>query len=161
MTLRHRLSLSRRRPLWYRNQSIDLQSITYLFVTGVSAASPRNPVCPEYNRIAWRQQKPYFGLRVEENIENAVNDGANMTGIVLTIFNKAMNSCCQGNIQNKWLLQFSSQDKAVDILVNDSIDFIMPIQRDLKSQKFLHNPFVKVGKLQLIFWVKLSQTKVL
>ena len=72
-----------------------------------------------------------------------------------------MNSCCQGNIQNKWLLQFSSQDKAVDIFANDSIDFIMPIQRDLKSQKFLHNPFVSVGKLHSIFLVQFSQIKVL
>lgn len=130
-------------------------------MTGVNAVPPRNPVCPEYNRIAWRQEKPYFGLRDRENIENDVNDGTNMTGIVLTIFNKAMNSCCQGNIQNKWLLQFSSQDKAVDIFANDSIDFIMPIQRDMKSQKFLHNPFVSVGKLHSIFLVQFGQIKVL
>ena len=70
----------------------------------------------------------------------------NMSGIVLTIFNKAMNSCCRGDVKHKWSLQFDTQDVAVDIVTNTTIDFIMPVQKDLKSKMFLHNPFVSVGE---------------
>lgn len=106
---------------------------TLLFaIKGSQSASPSKPLCLEENRIAWRGYQPYI-----MNISNVNN-----TGVVSNLFRIALRSCCRGELNLIYQLEYSGQNEAAGIAMNDTIDFIMPVQMNTKSKKYLTKPFV-------------------
>ena len=67
-------------------------------------------------------------------------------GIIPQIFEKAMRACCRGEFQIDYDQQFETQGQVLEILKNFTIHFALPIQKDHRSKKHLHNPFVSIGK---------------
>lgn len=99
------------------------------------SARPKNPRCLEENRVLWRDAKPYTTI---------VNNSH--TGIVVKVFKKAMDTCCDGHYHFEFDLNFTSQAEIPDILMdekkNREIEFVLPVQRDSKAKNFLIYPFV-------------------
>lgn len=113
-------------------------------ITGSQSASPSKPLCLEENRIAWRGYQPYI-----MNISNVNN-----TGVVSNLFRIALRSCCRGELNLIYQLEYSGQNEAAGIAMNDTIDFIMPVQMNTKSKKYLTKPFVSAGEILVINYLK-------
>ena len=86
--------------------------------------------------IAWRYSRPYV----------ADIKSINTSGILPQIFQMALSSCCRGELNLNYTFNYLTQDDAISVIANYTIDFIMPIQKSLKSKNFLRNPFVPLGK---------------
>lgn len=99
----------------------------------------RKPACLEEFHGAFRIEKPFGKFPENPNITG-------LTGIIPRVFTDAMATCCRGEVEATYKHQFQTQDQVLDMVNNFSLHFILPIQRDSKSNKFLNYPFVPVGE---------------
>lgn len=81
-----------------------------------------------------------FVSEISPNINRAKNES-----IIPRVFEMALQECCRGDVKLNYSLQFQNQNQAIDMIKNHSIHFIMPIQKDKKSNKYFHNPFISIG----------------
>ena len=106
-----------------------------LVITGGESASPKLGFCLEENRIAWMSVTPY----VEKQ-----RSTSNYTGILTEVFKTGMRACCRGNLNYNFTVNFNSQEEVMDIPYLHTVDFIMPVQKLLKSKPFQHFPFISL-----------------
>jgi len=70
-------------------------------------------------------------------------------GLIPRILNRALSQCCRGDYHLNYDMEFRTQDQVIQFIKNYSLSFVMPIQKDQKSNKFLHNPFVSISMFGL------------
>ena len=116
----------------------ELQQINlnYILILDISCPSPKTVLCREVYYVAWRETKPYL-----------YQHSTNHTGLIPYIFEKALRGCCRGGFHLNYSVQYKSQDEMMDIQANYTVDFVMPVSTEITSKKFLHYPFVSVGKI--------------
>ena len=108
-----------------------------IFVLVCVGRLPRHPPCLEVFRGAYRVEMPFMNTSTVNNTQR---------GIIPIIFDKAIRTCCRGDYEIDFEREFKTQDEVLEIVKNYSLHFIMPIQKDVRSNKYLHNPFVSIGK---------------
>ena len=108
--------------------------ILTLIISRCSGASPKTRLCPSVNRIAWMEEAPYV-----EFMHGHTNHS---NGIIMELMEKALRSCCRGELNYDVSATFKTQDQVSDIPLEYTIDYILPVQRALNAKNQENFPFV-------------------
>lgn len=67
--------------------------------------------------------------------------------ILPKVLEQGLAKCCRGEINLNYSLEFKNQNEVIDLIKNYSVQFIMPLQKSKRSNKYFHNPYIPIGML--------------
>lgn len=124
--------------LWKIGEEMKIVAITVFLISTLAIkgclCERRLPICQPSYTVAYRSFEPYI----------IVGENNNMTGVIPVIFFDALQGCCRGDLNLNYSVQFDTQQDVVEVISNYTVDFVMPVQTDLRSERYLSYPYVPI-----------------